>query len=45
MGQRSVLINAVVSMGQRNTRVEPDLHSEQWLNRSLGLDPPEHYPG
>jgi len=36
------LINAVISMGRRNTSGEPDLRWKQRPNRSLVLDQPEH---
>ena len=38
-------INAVVSMGQRNTQLEPTLYWEQKLESLARLDQPERYPG
>jgi hypothetical protein len=35
----------VVSMGRRNTQLEPTLHSKQKLKSLAGLDQPERYPG
>jgi hypothetical protein len=40
-----VLINAVVSMGQRNTTLEPTGIENKSQNRWLGIDPQGRCPG
>jgi hypothetical protein len=40
-----VPINAVVSMGRRNTKREPPAIENEGQNRALGLDQPECCPG
>jgi len=40
-----VLVNAVVSIGRRNTQLEPVLHSKQELRALARLDQQERCPG
>jgi len=38
-------VTRVVSIGRRNTKLEPTLHRKQKLESVARLDQPERYPG
>ncbi len=40
-----VLVRQVVSIGRRNTQVEPDLHLKTKVKSLTTVDQREHYPG